>query len=361
MRKLVWVVGGVAAAGLLALLGRAAASRESAATPTALLARVDRRTLASYAKATGVVRPRVGAEVKVGSRVSGVVARLHVRIGDVVSRGQLLAELETRELLARRDQARFAFASAEASFRYADSDLVRKRALHAERLLPDADLEVAERGRAVAEQQQGEAAANLDYAQTQLGYARIHAPIAGVVASVATQEGETVAASFASPTFVTLVDLARLEVRAYVDETDIGRIHVGQAARFTVDTYTDREFEGRVTAVYPQAEIRDNVVNYVAVVAFEPVAEHALRPEMTATVRIALETRENALVVPRRALRREGGRAYVLSAEGDKRYVTVGSRDEKDAEIRAGLREGDRVQVGEPVAGSAAAGPKEAE
>jgi len=201
--------------------------------------RVTRRTIGSFVKATGVVKPRIGAEVKVGSRVSGAVARLHVRIGDRVARGQLLAELETRELLARRDQAQAALAAAEATLQYARADLGRKQALRASELVSAADLDVAERTRGVAEQQQAEAAANLDFARTQVGYARIAAPIAGIVASVSTQEGETVAASLAAPTFVTLVDLARLEVWAYVDETDIGRVETGQAARFTVDTYGD--------------------------------------------------------------------------------------------------------------------------
>jgi multidrug efflux pump subunit AcrA (membrane-fusion protein) len=143
------------------------------------------------------------------------------------------------------------------------------------------------------------------------------------------------------------VDLSRLEVWAYVDETDIGRIRTGQAARFTVDTYPDHEFEGRVSAVYPQAEIRDNVVNYVTVVTFDPPRERTLRPEMTTTVKIAIETRENVLTVPRRAVRREGGRAYVLNPAGEKRFVTVGSRDETDCEILEGLREGDEVRIGE--------------
>src|SRR5262249_24619014 len=147
----------------------------------------------------------IGAEVKVGSRVSGVVARLHVRIGDAVERGQLLAELETRELTARRDQAAAALAQAEAGLRYADADLARKRELGAAQLLSAADLDVAVRGRSVAEEQRAEAAANLEFARTQLGYSRITAPIGGVVASVTTQEGETVAASLAAPTFVTLV------------------------------------------------------------------------------------------------------------------------------------------------------------
>jgi RND family efflux transporter MFP subunit len=347
MKKLAWGLAALAAVVSLTLLARTAATRGEETAAPGEIVRVGRRTLASTVKATGVVKPRIGAEVKVGSRVSGVVARLYVRIGDTVARGQLLAELETRELRARRDQARAALGSAEATLRYADSDLARKRELGDARLVAAADLDVAERSRAVAEQQRGEAAANLDYAGTQLAYSRITAPIAGIVASVATQEGETVAASFAAPTFVTLVDLARLEVWAYVDETDIGRIHLGQAARFTVDTYADHEFEGRVTAVYPQAEIRDNVVNYITVVTFDPPRDRILRPEMTATVKIATETRENVLAVPRRAVRREGGRAYVFTASGEKRFVTVGSRDEADCEIVQGLREGDEVRLGE--------------
>jgi RND family efflux transporter MFP subunit len=312
--------------------------------------RVARRDIGSAVTATGVIKPRVGAEVRVGSRISGVVQRLRVRIGDAVAKGQLLAELDARDLLARRDQAAAALESARASLGYAQADLRRKRELGAAQIIPANDLELAERAATVAEQQLAEAAASLDYATTQLGYARIHAPIAGVVASISTQEGETVAASFAAPTFVTLLDLDRLEVWAYVDETDIGRIRTGQTARFTVDTYPGQEFEGRVTAVYPQAEIRDNVVNYVTVVRFEPPRDRTLRPEMTATVKIALATRENVLAVPRRAVRREGGRQFVLCPRGDtveRRQVTTGSRDESHMEIVAGLREGDEVLVGD--------------
>lgn len=354
MKKLAW---GLAVGVLvvpLVLLGRAAVTRGSERAPAGEVVRVERRTIGSSVKATGVVKPRIGAEVKVGSRVSGGVARLHVQIGDTVARGQLLAELETRELAARRDQAQAALAAAEATMQLARSDLARKRTLGAAQLLSAADLDVAERGRGVAEQQHAEAAANLDYARTQLEYARITAPIAGIVASVATQEGETVAASLAAPTFVTLVDLDRLEVWAYVDETDIGRIEKGQATRFSVDTYPDHEFEGRVTAVYPQAEIRDNVVNYVTVVTFDAPHGRTLRPEMTATVRIAIDTRENALALPRRAVRREQGRSFVLTPGGKKRPVTAGSRDETHVEILDGLREGDEVLVAQTGAAATA-------
>lgn len=349
MRRFVLGIGIVGAIAVTAvLLGRT--SSDQNLSQGAEVARVVRRDLGSAVTATGVVKPMIGAEVRVGSRLSGVVQRLRVRIGDPVAKGQLLAELDARDLLARRDQAAAALESARATLGYAQADLRRKRGLSAAQIIPANDLELAERSAAVAEQQLEEAAASLDYATTQLGYTRIHAPIAGVVASISTQEGETVAASFAAPTFVTLLDLDRLEVWAYVDETDIGRIRAGQTARFTVDTYPDHEFEGRVTAVYPQAEIRDNVVNYVTVVRFEPPRDRTLRPEMTATVKIALETRENVLAVPRRAVRREGGRQFVLCPRGDtveRRPVTTGSRDETHTEIVAGLREGDEVLVGE--------------
>jgi RND family efflux transporter MFP subunit len=301
-------------------------------------------------KATGVIKPMIGAEVRVGSRVSGVVRRLCVRIGDRVGKGQLLAELDDRELIARHDQAVAALALARAQLDYARADLERKRALSASRLIAPSDLDLARQADAVAEQQANAARASLDDATTQLGYARIEAPIAGVVASVSTQEGETVAASFATPTFVTLLDLSRLEVWAYVDETDIGRIQRGLPARFTVDTYGDQAFDGRVTAIYPQAEIRDNVVNYITVVHFDPPRDRILRPEMTTTVQVALQRHAQVLALPLRAVRREQGTPFVYRRRGDtveRRAVTLGMQDDSYCEIVEGVREGDEVLVGD--------------
>ena len=250
------------------------------------VAKNERRRERGGVTATGVVKPMIGAEVRVGSRISGVVRRLFVRIGDRVEKGQLLAELDDRDLVARRAEALAALQLAEANLDYARADLARKRELRASALLAPSDLDVTERAFAVAQQQRAGAHASLDVATTQLGYGRIVAPIDGVVASVATQEGETVAASFAAPTFVTLVDLTRLEVWAYVDETDIGRIRIGQPATFTVDTYGATNFTGEVAAIYPKAEIRDNVVNYVTVIRFATPPDKVLRPDMTTTVRI---------------------------------------------------------------------------
>jgi len=355
VRRVIWVgaiVGVVAVAGLA--LARTGASRAADTGKGAASIRVARRDIAAQVKATGVIKPRVGAEVKVGSRISGVVKRLHVQIGDSVVQGQLLAELDDRDLAALRDQAAATLKQLDATKRYAEADLRRKRELFAARSIAQSDLDVAERELAVSEQQVEAARASLAYATAQVGYARITAPISGVVASVATEEGETVAASFAAPTFLTLLDPSRLEVWAYVDETDIGRVRNGQTARFTVDTYGDEEFEGRVTAVHPKAEIRDNVVDYVTVVQFQRPKNRTLRPEMTTTVRVALATRSNVLAVPIRAVHWQGTRAYVLvprpsdnTTAPDRRWVTPGLKDESYWEILNGLAEGDEVLVGE--------------
>ena len=359
MKQFAW---GAAALAIVAasavMLGRIRSTRAEDASGREIV-RVARRDIGSVVKATGVIKPRVGAEVRVGSRVSGVVRRLYVQVGDTVTKGQLLAQLDERDLVARRDEAAAALRQAEADVAYATSDVRRKRALTAAGALSPNDLDVAERAVTVAREQVTAAVASLAYATTQVSYTRIVAPIAGVVASVSTQEGETVAASFAAPTFLTLLDPSRLEVWSYVDETDIGRIRTGQNATFTVDTYGDHAFAGRVTAVYPKAEIRDNVVNYVSVVTFTPPRDRVLRPEMTTTVRIALDARTGVLTVPIRAVRWEGGRPFVLSPRQgaanrgnaasavERRWVTTGNRDDGYVEITGGLREGDQVLVGD--------------
>jgi HlyD family secretion protein len=350
VRKATFAAIGLAAIAVAVFLWSRAVWTQAEDAAGAEVVRVVRRDVGSVVKATGIVKPRVGAEVRVGSRISGVVKRLYVRLGDSVSKGQLLAELDDRDLIARRNEAAAAVQQAEVNLSFARTDLQRKRQLSAEGAVARIDLDLAERAAAVAEQQVSGAQASLEYAATQLAYARIIAPIAGVVASVSTQEGETVAASFAAPTFVTLVDLSRLEVWAYVDETDIGRVRTGGNATFTVDTYRDEQFDGRVTAVYPKAEIRDNVVNYVTVVRFEPPRDRTLRPEMTTTVQIALDMRGHVLALPVRAVRRDGDRTFVLSRRGDRierRSVTTGTRDDTYWEIVEGVREGDEVLIGD--------------
>lgn len=351
MKKLLLAAAAVVASAVACVvITRVSAKQPEDAPQGAEVVRVIRRNVASVVKASGVIKPMVGAEVRVGSSVSGVVSRLFVRIGDRVEKGKLLAELDSRELVARRDAAEAAVQLASANLSYTRADLRRKQDLSAVQVIAPSELDLAQQAYGVAEQQLKQAQANLADATTQLGYARIIAPIAGTVESISTQEGETVAASFAAPTFVTLLDLSRLEVWAYVDETDIGRIQVGQKAAFTVDTYGDYEFRGQVTAIYPQAQIRDNVVDYVTVVRFQLPRDRILRPEMTTTVKIALEEHQNVLVLPIRAVRREGKRQYVVvrvDNRAERRWITTGLRDDSYWEIADRLHEGDEVMVGE--------------
>ena len=312
--------------------------------------RVTRRDVGTQAKATGIIKPMIGAEVNVGSSVSGVVTRLFVQIGDHVDKGQPLAEVDSRALKARRDADAAALQVAQANLDYANVDLHRKLQLSAAQIISRSELDLAEKSFAVSEQQRDQAKATLADSTTQLGFTQIVAPIAGVVSTVTTQEGETVAASFAAPTFVTLLDLSKLEVWAYVDETDIGHIRIGQQARFTVDTYGDHEFRGTVTSIHPKAEIRDNVVDYVVVVRFSPPHNYVLRPEMTTTVIVDLERHANVLALPIRAVRREGNRAFVLcrnNGKSEPRPISTGMRDDSYWEIAGGLHEGDEVLIGD--------------
>jgi macrolide-specific efflux system membrane fusion protein len=352
MRRFVWALAVIVVVGVVSLFVTRVLVKPSSNDPSGTeVIRVVRRDVGPVVKATGVIKPMVGAEVRVGSSASGVVTRLYVRIGDNVEKGAVLADVDSRVLDARRDSADAAVRLAKANLDYAQTDLRRKQELFEAQVIARSQLELTQQAYAVTDQQYKQAQANLADAITQRGYTRIVAPISGTVESVSTQEGETVASSFAAPTFVTLLDLSRLEVWAYVDETDIGRIRVGQKAAFTVDTYGDHQFPGRVTAIYPQAQIRDNVVDYVVVVRFDHPAGYVLRPEMTTTVTIDQKQHRNVLALPIRAVHREGGRQFVMARNGataERRWITTGLKDDSYWEIVHGLHEGDEVLIGEP-------------
>lgn len=350
MKRIFWIAAISAAIVVLGLGAKRVLEKRTSNDPAgAEVVRVARQNVAPTVKATGVIKPMVGAEVRVGSSASGVVTRLCVRIGDNVKKGALLADVDSRELDARRDATDAAVRLSKANLDYAQVDLHRKQELFNAGVISRGELDLAEQTYDVAGQQYRQAQANLADANTQLGYARIIAPIAGTVESVTTQEGETVASSFAAPTFVTLLDLSRLEVWAYVDETDIGRIRVGQKATFTVDTYGNDQFPGEVTAIYPQAQIRDNVVDYIAVIHFRGLPGRVLRPEMTATVMIAQQQHRNVLSLPIGAVHREGARHYVIVSNGtERRWITTGLRDDSYWEILNGVDEREEVLIGNP-------------
>ena len=169
---------GAAAAVAVAVTAGVAWSRHAGTTTPvdADAVRVARRDVRTEVKATGVIRPMTGAQVRVGARISGIVRRLGVRVGDRVTAGQLLAELDDRELIARSRQATAARDLARANLAFAVADIHRKRELAAGQLLARSDLDIAERAASVAEQELAQAEAALDFANTQLAYARVEAP-----------------------------------------------------------------------------------------------------------------------------------------------------------------------------------------
>lgn len=323
-------------------------------------AKVIRHNFNSTVLATGVIKPQVGAEVRVGARISGKVERLHTNIGDTVKKGQVIAELEKADLEAVvvSRQARVKVAEAEAmdaasreklaNIRHKRLNNLIKKNIVSQEVVDKAlkEKESAKAGILLAQGQVDVAKAILKEVQVKLSYATITAPIGGVVASVSTQEGETVAAGLNAPTFVTIIDLDRLQVDAYVDEVDIGKIKIGQKALFSVDAFPSREFQGKVASIYPKAVIQENVVNYDVVLEIITPYTGLLRPEMTASVTFLLEEKINALALPIKVVKRDKGKNIVfllLNGKVERREVKVGWKDSQCIEILSGLKEGDSV------------------
>jgi len=335
----------VIAVAALVAHSRAGNDKSETAVTTAV---VEKRDMGSLVQATGIIKPKVGAEVKVGARITGKVEHLYANIGDRVKKGQILVRLEQDDLKARADQAEAGYLEAAAAFDKAKLDLERDKPLAKEGYISQQNIDVLQNVHDMAKARVLRAKADQDYAKTQLSYATITAPINGTIASVTTQQGETVAAGLNSPTFITIIDLNKLEVNAYVDETDVGKIDVGQEALFTVDTFADRDFKGRVTAIYPRAVLQENVVNYITLISIEN-SEGKLKPDMTANVTIALKKKKGVLAVPGAAIVREGGKKYVtLQAKDGKptrREVKTGWKESTYIEVTSGLKEGDVVII----------------
>ena len=248
--------------------------------------RVRREPITESTVAIGTVKAKVGAEVKVGSQLSGIVAELRVSVGDTVAKGDLLASLNDADARARVDVLKAEVASAIAETDYAESELDRTERLR--ELVPELQIENLRKNLRVKQAAVERTRAALAEAQIRLGYAVIRAPVAGTIASVSTYRGETIAASLAAPTFVTIVDLKRLEVQSYVDETDIGRVRVGQRVTIRVDAFPGTDLEGLVAAIYPKAQLVNNVVNYVVIIDIRDMRDLVIRPEMTAHVNFIL-------------------------------------------------------------------------
>ena len=247
--------------------------------------------------------------VNVGTQVSGTVKSLHADFNQEVKAGQLLLELDPTTLQAAVEQSRGDLASAEADLRLAKSDEARLRELFEQEYVSRQEMDKAVQTREGAMARVQTARAKLDRDVANLGYSRIRSPVSGVVVSRQVDLGQTVAASFQTPTLFQIArDLTQMQIDTSVAEADIGRIAVGQTARFTVDAFPGRRFEGKVKQVRLNPTNQQNVVTYNVVVAVSN-PDLVLLPGMTAYVSFVIDHREHALLVPNAALRfrLEGG------------------------------------------------------
>ena len=241
--------------------------------------------------------------VQVGSQVSGVIARLYADFNSKVKKGQLLAELDPTPFQAQVDQRRADVTQAQVQTTNAKINFDRQGRLLKAGLAPQADYDSAkaqyESGRAQVQQ----ATAALSQATTNLKYTKIVSPIEGIVVDRQYDVGQTVAASFQAPTLFSIAqDLTKMQVQADVDQSDIGRVQVGQLARFTVDAYPDEEFRGRIAQIRLNATVSQNVVTYPVIIEV-PNPDEKLRPKMTANVTIDVAVVRGVLRIPNSALR----------------------------------------------------------
>ena len=255
-------------------------------------------TVENTVTATGTIEPV--ETVEVGTQVSGKVEKIYVDFNDVVKKGELLAELDKLTLTQSVSRAKASLTSAESQLNYAKLTYDRTKQLFEANAATLASFQEAQNTYTQAQMNKKNAQASYDQALVDLGYAEIYSPIDGIVLDRAVEVGQTVAASFSTPTLFTLAnDLTKMQVEADVDEADIGQVKVGQRVTFTVDAYMDDVFNGTVNQIRMQPTTTSNVVTYTVIIE-APNPDLKLFPGMTASVTIVTEE-QTGLAVPAEA------------------------------------------------------------
>jgi HlyD family secretion protein len=332
---------------------------------------------------TGIVKPQVGALVKIGSRITGTIVEMNVKIGDKVKKGDIIARIDDREILksidrqkASLDSARRTLnqieltyprriAEARANYNYAKIDYEREQKLikkeyttqdavdkaRSQYKAAEATLKLNEEEYRtqpeIARANVEENLAHLKQLEVNLTYTKIVAPIDGVISDVTAQEGETIVTGLQVANLVTVLDPTSLEMWIYVDETDIGKLKIGQEVEYYVDTFPDKLFRGVVNKVYPEPVTKDNIVYYLAIVQVPKDDTEFLKPEMTTHVKVIFQEKKDILTAPNAAVKFEEGRQVVYKVVGpnkvEKIVLTTGLRGEDKTEILSGVSEGDQL------------------
>lgn len=357
----------------------------------ARLASVERGDIAKSVVATGRIEPISKVEIK--SKANGIVKEIAVEVGDRVTAGQVLAELDKDNLEARLREARAALAGAQASVAAAEAEyeknkveaegpdvpfarrnLGRAEKLFADRLLPQQGLDDARSALDLAVNRQQAAATQLGIARAKAAQARasvaaaqaaveraeeelrnatIRAPIDGMVLSRPIEIGSPVSSITNLGANATLVmvlgDIGRVYVKGNVDEADIGLVRLNQPARIKVETFRDRQFDGKVTQISPMGTDKDNVISFEVKVSIDN-ASGELLANMTANAEIILEEHKQTLIVPEAAIVYDAKRnasvdVYVpdAKAQRQRRPITVGVSNGTKTQVLKGLNEGQKV------------------
>ena len=270
---------------------------------------VTRGEISESITATGTIEPVT--EVEVGTQVSGIIDKIYADYNSVVTKGQLIAEMDRVTLQGEVASQRAAYNGAKAEYEYQQKNYERNRGLHEKQLISDTDYEQSVYNYEKAKSNYESSQASLAKAERNLSYATITSPIDGVVINRAVEEGQTVASGFETPTLFTIAaDLTQMQVVADVDEADIGGVEEGQRVSFTVDAYPNDTFEGTVTQIRlgedsstsSGSSTSSTVVTYEVVIS-APNPDLKLKPRLTANVTIYTLDRKDVLSVPARALR----------------------------------------------------------
>ena len=294
----------VVGAGIWFFAGSPAKHKVTYATTT-----VSKGDISNSVTATGTIEPVT--EVEVGTQVSGIIDKIYVDYNSVVTKGQLIAEMDRVTLQSELASQKATYDGAKAEYEYQEKNFQRSKGLHEKSLISDTDYEQALYNYQKAKSNYDSSKASLAKAERNLSYATITSPIDGVVISRDVEAGQTVASGFETPTLFTIAaDLTKMQVVADVDEADIGGIEEGQRASFTVDAYPNDTFEGVVTQIRlgdasstsSTSSSTSTVVTYEVVIsAHNP--DLKLKPRLTANVTIFTLDRKDVLCAPARALR----------------------------------------------------------
>jgi len=355
------------------------------------LAKVERGNLAKSVVATGKIEPITKVEIK--SKASGIVKKLYVDYGDKVTKGQVLAELDKEEIQARVDQARAQLEGSSASLNGTRADLERakvdaegpdvpllKRAYErAQGMAKDgvvsasalddaeknyemalnkqnvskAQLQVLQAKIGQAQGQVAQDRANLKQLEEELGYTTIESPIDGIVLSRDVEIGDAVSSILVLGSLATLVmtlgDTSEVYVKGKVDESDIGKVYLGQPARIKVESFKDKTFTGKVTKISPMGVEKDNVTTFEVRVSINN-PEGVLKAMMTANAEIILEEHKNVLQIPEGSIIYDKDKKASIEVpdpkgkEGKRKVaVNIGISNGAKTELLQGLKEGDQV------------------